>query len=107
MNLVEPITSLERDVQSYKADHERIMKCKEKQDGIQIRLLKSLYRIEKKVYKETYLRNSKSHISHDKRRESRSVDRYHHHLPRHSVKRAESSSSPFPIRNHSIRYGLD
>jgi hypothetical protein len=64
------------------------MKSKEQQDGINIRLLQILDKIEKKVDKGTDSSKSKSHISHDKRRESRSVDRHHHHSPRHSVKKS-------------------
>jgi 50S ribosomal subunit-associated GTPase HflX len=39
MNLVETIKSLQKDVQSYKDDNERLMKSKEKQDGFNIKLL--------------------------------------------------------------------
>jgi hypothetical protein len=53
MNLVETIKSLQRDVQSYKVDNERLMKSKEKQYGFNIKLLQSLDIIEKKMDKET------------------------------------------------------
>jgi hypothetical protein len=89
MNLVETIKSLQRDVLSYKDDNERLMKAKEQQDGFNIKLLQSLDRIEKKMDKETESSKSKSHRSHAKRRESRSVDRHHHHSPRHSVRREQ------------------
>jgi hypothetical protein len=82
MNLVETIKSLQKDVQSYKVDNERLMKSKEKQDGFNIKLLQSLDIIEKKMDKETESSKSRSHRSHDKRRETRSVDRHHHHSPR-------------------------
>jgi hypothetical protein len=39
MNLVETIKSLQRDVQSYKVDNEKLMKAKEQQDGFNIKLL--------------------------------------------------------------------
>jgi hypothetical protein len=39
MNLLETINSLQRDALSYKDDNERMMKDKEKQYGINIRLL--------------------------------------------------------------------
>jgi 50S ribosomal subunit-associated GTPase HflX len=45
MNLVETIKSLQRDIQSYKASDERLMKSKEKQDGFNIKLLQILDKI--------------------------------------------------------------
>jgi hypothetical protein len=51
MNLVETIKSLQRDVQIYKGDNERLMKSKEKQDGFNINLFHSLDKIENKVEK--------------------------------------------------------
>jgi hypothetical protein len=39
MNLVETIKSLQRDVQSYKVDNERLVKDKEQQDGFRIKML--------------------------------------------------------------------
>jgi hypothetical protein len=47
MNLVETIKSLQKDVQSYKVDNERLMKSKEQQDGFNIKLMQSLDIIEK------------------------------------------------------------
>jgi hypothetical protein len=82
MNLVETIKSLQKYVQSYKADNESLMKSKEQQDGFNIKLLQILDKIEKKMDKETKSSKSRSHKSHDKRRESKSVDRHHHHSPK-------------------------
>ena len=39
MNLVETIKSLQKDIQSYKGDNERLMKAKEEQEGFNIKLL--------------------------------------------------------------------
>jgi hypothetical protein len=51
---------------------------------------------------------SRSHGSHDeKRREARSFDRHHHHSPKHSIRKACGSSSPYPIRKHKRRTGVD
>jgi predicted RNase H-like nuclease (RuvC/YqgF family) len=60
MNLVETIKSLQKDVQSYKADNEKLMKSKEQQEGFNIKLMQSLDRIEKKMDKETESRKSGS-----------------------------------------------
>jgi hypothetical protein len=105
MNLVETIKSLQKYVQSYKVDNERLMKSKEQQDGFNIKLLQSLDIIEKKMDKKTKSSKSKSHRSHDKIRETRSVDRHHQHSPRHLVRGAHSISSPSLSEN--IRRGLD
>jgi hypothetical protein len=42
----------------------------------------------------------------EKKGRSRSVTRHHRHSSKHSNKRAHSSSSPYPTRNHR-RYGVD
>jgi hypothetical protein len=45
MNMVETIKKLQKDVQSHKADNERLMKSKEKQDDFNMKLLEGLNRI--------------------------------------------------------------
>jgi hypothetical protein len=107
MNLVETIKSLQKDVQSYKVDNEKLMKAKEQQEGFNIKLMQNLDIIEKKMDKETESSKSGSHRSHDERRRTISVGRHHHHSPRHSTRRAHSSSSPFPVRKHKKRSGVD
>jgi hypothetical protein len=47
MNLVETIKSLQKDVQSYKDDNNRLMKAKEEQDGFNIKLLQRLDKLRK------------------------------------------------------------
>jgi hypothetical protein len=107
MNLVETIKSLQKDVQSYKVDNERLMKSKEQQEDFNIKLMQILDRIEKNMGKETESSRSGSHRSHDERGRTRSVGRHHHHSPRHSTKRAHRSSSPSPVRKHKKRSGVD
>jgi len=51
-NLVETIKNLQKDVQIYKDDNERIMKSKEHQEKFNINLMQSLEKIEKKMDKE-------------------------------------------------------
>jgi hypothetical protein len=103
MNLVESIKSLKKDVQSYKDDNYRLMKSREHQYGINIRLFQILDRIEKKVDKGIYSRKSKRNISHGKIQESRSVYKHHHHSPIYLVKREQSSSSPSSVKKHKRR----
>ena len=58
--------------------------------------------------KETESSISRSHRSHDEKiREARSVDRHHHHSPKHSFRKARSSSSPSPLKKHKRRTRID
>jgi hypothetical protein len=58
------------------------------------------------VDKENDSRKSRIHRSRDERGRTISVGRNHHHSPRHSTRRAHSSSSPSPSRKHKRRYGV-
>jgi hypothetical protein len=42
MNLIETIKSLQKDVQIYNVDNERLMKVKEQHEGFNIKLMQSL-----------------------------------------------------------------
>jgi predicted RNase H-like nuclease (RuvC/YqgF family) len=53
INLVETIKGLQKYVQSYKSDNERLVKAKEQQDDFNIELMQSLEKIENKMDKET------------------------------------------------------
>jgi hypothetical protein len=108
LNLVKTIKGLQKDVQSYNADKERLMKAKEQQDDFNVKLMQSLDKIEKKMDMETESSWSRSSRSYDeKRREARSVDRHYHHLPKYSFRKAHSSSSPSPVKKHKRRIGVD
>ena len=48
-----------------------------------------------------------SHRSHDERRRIRNVGRHHHHSPRNSTRREHNRSSPYPIKKHKRRFGVD
>jgi hypothetical protein len=63
--LVETIKGLQKYVQSYKFDNERIMKSKEHQDDFNVKLMQSLDKIEKKMDEETETSRSRSRKSHD------------------------------------------
>jgi hypothetical protein len=92
---------LQKYVQSYKIDNERLMRAKEQQDDFNVKLMQSLDIIENKMDKGRESSRSRSHISHDEKiREERSVGK-------HSFRKVHSSSSPSPIRNHKRRIGMD
>jgi hypothetical protein len=81
------------------------MKAKEQQGEFNLKLMKGLERIEKKLDKERDSRKPGSHKT-SKGRRSRSVGRRHHHSQDRSKRRAHSSSSPSPtIKNR--RSGVD
>jgi hypothetical protein len=100
MNMVETIKNLQKDVQSHKSDNERLMRAKEQRDDFNMKLMKSLNRIEKKLDKESGSIKSRSHEYPDEKRRARSGSRNHHHSPMHSNKRAHSRSSPSHVRKH-------
>jgi hypothetical protein len=107
INLVETIKGLQKYVQIYKIDNERLMKGKEQQDGFNIKLIQSLDIIEKKMDKKTKLNNSRSHRYHGERKETRSVDRKHHHSPKYSFRKVCTSSSLSLVKNHKRTIGVD
>jgi hypothetical protein len=51
--------------------------------------------------------NSRIHRYHHKRRETRSVDRNHHHSAKNSFRRENNILIPSPVRNHWRRTGVD
>ena len=61
INLVETIKKLQVDVQSHKADNERLMKAKEKWEDFNLNLMKILDIIEKKLDRESGSSKSGSH----------------------------------------------
>jgi hypothetical protein len=71
MNLVKAIKSLQKDIQSYKVDNDKLMKDKEEQDGLNIKFLQSLDIIEKNMDKETESNKTGRHRSHDEGRKKK------------------------------------
>jgi len=97
---------LQTDVQSDKADNERLMKAKEQQEDFNMKLMKSLDKIEKNLDKESGSSKSGSHGTPEGKGRSRSDSRHHYHSQRHSNRRAHISSSPSRVRKHR-RSGVD
>jgi hypothetical protein len=81
------------------------MKAKEQQGEFNLKLMKSLERIEKKLDKERDSRKIGSNQTSEGRR-SRIVGRHHHHSQGRSKRREHISSSPSPTKNHR-RSGVD
>jgi hypothetical protein len=106
MNMDETIKNLQKDVQSHKADNERLMKAKEQQDDFNMKLLEGLNRIENKLVKESGSSESGSHKPSEEKRKEKGASRHHHHSQRHSNKRAGNSSSLSLVRRYK-RSGVD
>jgi glutaredoxin len=66
-----------------------------------------LHIIEKKMDKGIDSSKLRSHMSHYERIKIISVDMHHHHSPRNSIRRVQSSSSPYSVKNHKRRSGVD
>jgi hypothetical protein len=104
-NMKNIIEGLQKDAQTRRADSRKLRKVQEKQGEFNIKMLKSLERIEKKLDKESDSSRTGSHQTSEGRR-SRSVGRHHHHSQGRSKRRTHSSSSPSPTRKRR-RSGVD
>jgi hypothetical protein len=104
-HMMKIIERLQKDAQTHREDSRKLMKAKEQQGEFNLKLMKSLERIEKKLDKERDSRKTGSHQTSEGRR-SRSVGRHHHHSQGRSKRRAHGSSSPSPTRKH-MRSGVD
>jgi hypothetical protein len=68
--------------------------------------MKSLEIIEKMLDKESDSSKTGSHGPPKRKWRSRSINKHRRHSPKYSNKKANSSSSPYPTRNHR-RFGVD
>jgi hypothetical protein len=105
-HMMKIIEILQKDAQAHRADSRKLMKVRDRQGEFNLRMLKSLERIEKKLEKESDSRKTESHRTPERKRRSRSVSRHRRRSPKHSNREAHSSSSPSPTRKHRI-FGMD
>jgi hypothetical protein len=82
------------------------MKVKDKQGEFNLRMLKSLERIENKLEKESESSKIETHRSPERKTRSRSVSRHRRRSQKNSSREAQSSSSPSPTKKHR-RSGMD
>jgi hypothetical protein len=82
------------------------MKIRDRQGEFNLKMLKSLERIENKLEKESDTSRSRSVRTPERRRKSRSGSRHYCLSPNHFGKETHSSSSPSPTRKHQ-KYGRD
>jgi hypothetical protein len=76
------------------------MRVRDRQGEFNLKMLKNLERIERKLEKESDTSKTGSRGTLERKRRSRSGSRHHHLSPKYSDKEAHSSSSPFPTRKH-------
>jgi hypothetical protein len=70
------------------------MKVKDRQGEFNLKMLKSLERIERKLEKESDTRKTGSRRTPERKKISRSGSRHHCHSQKHSNREAHGSSSP-------------
>jgi len=98
-NMRKIIEKLQKYAQTHRVDKKKLRKAQEKQGEFNIKMLRSLERIENKLEKESDSSRIGSRQTSEGRR-SQSVGRHHHHSQGHSKRRAHSGSSLSPTRKH-------
>jgi predicted unusual protein kinase regulating ubiquinone biosynthesis (AarF/ABC1/UbiB family) len=99
-NMMKIIEILQKDAQAHRADSQNLMRVKDQQGEFNLKMLKSLERIERKLEKESDTRKTGSRRTPERKRRLRSGSRHRRRSPKHSGKEAHSSSSPSPTRKH-------
>jgi hypothetical protein len=99
-HIMKIIEGLQREAKARRADSRKLMKVKDWQGELNLKFLKSLERIEKKLEKGRDSSMTESRRTHGRRRRSRSGSRHLSHSQRHSDRKTHCSSSPSPTRKH-------
>jgi hypothetical protein len=76
------------------------MKVRDRQGEFNLKMLKSLERIERKLEKESDTSKTGSRRTPERKRRSRSGSRHHRRSPKHSSREAHNISSLSPTRKH-------
>jgi hypothetical protein len=98
--MIKLIERLQKDAQDRLADSRKLMKIRDRQGEFNLKMLKSLERIEKKLEKESDTSRSRSVRTPERRSRSRSGNRHYRLSPKHSGKETHSSSSLSTTRKH-------
>ena len=99
-HMMQLIERLQKDAQAHLADSRKLMKVKDWQGELNLKFLKSLERIEKKLEKGRDSGTTESRRTHGRRSRSRSGSRHHSRSQKHSDRETHSSSSLSPTRKH-------
>jgi hypothetical protein len=105
-HMMKIIERLQREAQAHRADSRKLMRIRDRQGEFNLKMLKNLERIERKLEKESGTSKTGSRRTPERKRRSRSGSRHRRRSPKHSDKEAHSSSSPSPTRKHR-RSGVD
>jgi hypothetical protein len=95
-----------RKIPKLTADSRKLRKSQEKQGEFNMKLLKSLERIKKKLENESDSRKTESRKTPERKRRSRSVRKHHRHSSKHSSKEAHHVQAHIIPRNNR-RSGVD
>jgi hypothetical protein len=98
--MMQLIEILQKDAQAHLADSRKLLKIRDRQGEFNLKMLKSLERIEKKLEKGSDTSRSRSVRTPERIRRLRSGNRHYRLSPKHSDRETHSSSSPFPTRKH-------
>jgi hypothetical protein len=99
-HMMKIIEGLQREAKERRADSRKLMKVRDRQGELNLKFLKSLERIEKKLEKGRDSGTTESRRNHGRRSRSRSGSRHHSRSQKHSDRETHSSSSPSPTRKH-------
>jgi hypothetical protein len=99
-HIMKILEGLQREAKARRDDSRKLMKVRDRQGALNLKFLKSLERIEKKLEKGRDSSTTGSRRTHGRRSRSRSGSRHLSHSQRHSDSKTHSSSSPSPTRKH-------
>jgi hypothetical protein len=99
------IERLQKDAQAHRADSRKLMRVRDQQGEFNLRMLKSLERIEKKLEKESDTRKTGSHRTPERKRRSRSGSRHRRRSPKHSIrKHTVVQAHPLPENTEDLEW---
>jgi hypothetical protein len=99
-HMMKIIEELRREAKERRADSRKLMKVRDRQGELNLKLLKSLERIEKKLEKGRDSGTTESRRTHGRRSRSRSGSRHLSCPQRRYDSKTHSSASPSPTRKH-------
>jgi hypothetical protein len=94
------LEGLQREAKARRDDSRKLMKVRDRQGALNLKFLKSLERIEKKLEKGRDSGTTENRRTHGRRSRSRSGSRHLSLSQRHFDSKTHSSSSPSPTRNY-------
>jgi hypothetical protein len=99
-HIMKILEGLQREAKARRDDSRKLMKVRDRQGALNLKFLKSLERIEKKLEKGRDSSTTESRRTHGRRSRSRSGSRHLSRSQRRSDSKTHSSSSPSPTRKH-------